>query len=214
MPKNLLMGYIVPLSILLPIGIFAWNYKKSPKSLKYLFYFLLCSGSINLIALLVIRKGMSNLPLLHLYTVVEAVFFLLYFKSIFIQNAVKRWLSALIILFPVICILNAIFLQNIFTFNTYTRPLEAIIITFTCLLYFYKSGFNENWLSSPVNWVNMGVLIYFPAATIIFILSNHFTFVKLNREMVRTVWNIHAILVLVMYLFWARGFTLMKRHNG
>lgn len=212
MPKNLLMGYIVPLSILLPIIVFVFKYPKASNSLKYLFYFLLCSGLINLVALLMIRMGMSNLPLLHLYTVVEAVFFLLYFRSIFTQTSIKRWLSSLAVIFPVLCILNAIFIQNIFTFNTYTRPLEAIIITFTCLLYFYKSGFNENWLGSSINWVNMGILIYFPAATIIFILSNHFTFVKLNREMVRTVWNIHAVLVLAMYLFWAKGFSLIRRN--
>lgn len=210
MPKNLIMGYIVPLSILLPIGIFILNYKRAPKSLKYLFYFLVCSGVINLAALTVIRWRMSNLPLLHLYTVVEAVFFLLYFRSIFRQTAIRNILFGLVIIFPVICVINALFIQNIFTFNTYTRPLEAIIITLTCFLYLYKSGFNENWLGSSINWVNMGILIYFPAATIIFILSNHFTFVKLNREMVRSVWNLHAVLVFVMYLFWAKGFSLMR----
>lgn len=214
MPRNLFIGYIVPLSILLPIGTFIFNYKKASKAHKYLFYFLICSGLINLAALAVIRKGMSNLPLLHLYTTVEGVFFLLYFKSIFKQTSVKRWLTGLAIVFPVICILNAIFLQSIFTFNTYTRPLEAIIITLACFLYFYKSGFNENWLGASVNWINMGVLIYFPAATIIFILSNHFTFINPDRELVRLVWKLHAVLVLIMYLFWARGFSLMKKNDG
>ncbi len=213
MPKSLFMGYIVPLSILVPIVTYSLKAKWATNTLRLPFYFLICSGLINLAALMMIEQGKSNLPLLHLYTIVEATFFLLYFRSIFVNSAIKNTLTIAIFAFPIFCIINFVFLQSIFTYNTYTRPLEAIIITIACLTYFYKSGFSENWLSSPVNWINMGILIYFPAATIIFILSNYFTFVKLHRELVHLIWNIHAFLVLMMYLFWTKGFSLMKK-NG
>ncbi|KQC01745.1 hypothetical protein AQF98_05070 [Pedobacter sp. Hv1] len=104
--------------------------------------------------------------------------------------------------------MNFTFLQSIYTFNTYTRPLEAILITFFCLLHLYKSGFSENWLRQPNNWFNGGILIYFPAAFIIFILSNYLT-KSSNSSMNTMVWNIHAALVLFMYLIWARGFKLI-----
>ncbi|SOD12178.1 hypothetical protein [Pedobacter xixiisoli] len=211
MPKNIFMGFIVPLSILLPIIVFLFKYKLAGKGLKYLFYFLILAALINLAALFLVRMGMRNLPLLHLYTVVETVFFLAYFHSIFENENIKKVIKVIMFAFPALCVVNFIFIQDLFTFNTYTRPLEALIITVICLLYLYKSSASENWLGSPINWVNMGILLYFPAASIIFILANYFTFVGGDGEMSRSIWNLHAILVLAMYLIWTKAFSLIKK---
>lgn len=210
-PRTIIVGYIVPLSIFLPIGVFLTKYKKAPQATKYLFWYLVATLLINFSALVVVKMGKRNLPLLHLYTLVEAVFFLVYFRAIFDSPKIKRALEILIIGFPLLCIINFLFIQDIFTFNTYTRPLEAIMLTFICLLYFYKSGFVENWLKSPINWLNVGVLLYFPIAAIIFILSNYFTFVGRNLDMTRLIWDVHAILVLTMYLIWTKGFSLIQK---
>jgi hypothetical protein len=209
--KYIFHAIIVPCSILIPIFIFIPKFKIAKTEFRLLFYYLLISGIINTIAILVRRYHVSNLPLLHLYTIVEAVFLLSYFRQIFEDPKIKKILTFLIFVFPIICILNFSFLQSIYTFNTYTRPLEAILITFFCMLYLYRSGFSENWLNNPINWINMGILIYFPAACIIFILSNYFI-ASTNALMKTMVWNIHAALVLFMYLIWARGFKLIS--NG
>lgn len=209
-PKTIIVGYVVPLSILLPIGIFLAKYKKAPQATKYLFWYLIATLLINSSALVVVKMGKRNLPLLHVYTLVETVFFLAYFRAIFDSPKIKRALNILMFGFPLLCVINFLFIQDIFTFNTYTRPLEAIMLTFICLLYFYKSGFAENWLNSSINWLNIGILIYFPVAAIIFILSNYFTFVGLNLEMTRLIWDVHAILVLIMYLIWTKGFSLIQ----
>ncbi|MES2419025.1 MAG: hypothetical protein V4541_12620 [Bacteroidota bacterium] len=204
------ISIIVPFSILLPILIALFNYKSANIEAKLLFYYLVISGLINLTALILVEYRMRNLPLLHLYTLIEAVFLLSYFRSIFKDKIIKKALLILIVLFPILCILNFTFLQSIYTFNTYTRPLEAILITFFCLLYLYRSGFTENWLQKPINWFNMGILIYFPAGFIIFTLSNYLV-ANPNKSMNTMVWSIHAVLVLLMYLTWARGFSLIKK---
>lgn len=203
---------VVPLSILLPILLAFLNYDKLQSASRLLFSYLIVSGLINLIAIILVRFKMTNLPLLHIYTIVEAVLILSYFRVIFADPFIKKVLSVIIILFPIICVLNFTFLQSIKTFNTYTRPLEAIIITFFCLLYFYKSGFTENWIHKPINWFNMGILIYFPVACIIFILSNYLVFVRMNKPMNSMIWNLHAVFVMFLYLIWAKGFSLLK--NG
>ncbi|MFD0941791.1 hypothetical protein [Pedobacter boryungensis] len=154
---------------------------------------------------------MKNLPLLHLYTIVEAVFILSYFRTLFVDLLLKKVLLYIIILFPVLCIINFSFIQSIFTYNTYTRPLEAILITFFCLLYLYKSGFTDNWIEKPSSWFNMGILVYFPVVCIIFILSNYFTFVIKNKEMNHLIWNIHGAMSMIMYLAWGKAFSLIKK---
>jgi len=205
------MGIVVPLSILLPIGMFIYKSKYADKPTTLIFVYLVAAGLINATAVVLARNGIRNLPLLHLYTVIETVFFLSYFRIIFDNAKIKLFLNYVMIIFTIFCIINLTFIQSIFTYNTHTRPLEALIITTTCLLYFYRSGFSEDWLGSPVNWINMGILVYFPAASIIFILSNYFTFIILDHEMTDLIWNLHASLVLGMYLIYTKAFSLIKQ---
>lgn len=207
------LAKIVPLSILLPLIIGLLKYKNADKASRLLVIYLVVSGLINLLALILVQFRMQNLPLLHIYTLVEAVLIFAYFRTIFTDHRIKKILTYAMIIFPVVCVINFTFIQSIFSFNTYTRPLEAILITFFCLLYFYKSGFTENWLNQPINWYNMGILMYFPVACIIFILSNYLVFAKANKAMNTLVWQVHGALVLMMYIIWARGFSLVKKND-
>lgn len=208
----MLLTILVPLSILIPILFAVFTFKQANQGSKLLLYYLIASGLINLIALILIELKMRNLPLLHLYTIVEAVLILGYLRSIFIDIRIKKVIAIAMVVFPLLCVINFSFFQSIYTFNTYTRPLEAILITFFCMLYLYKSGFTENWINQPENWFNMGILLYFPVACVIFILSNYMVSTKLVA-MNKVVWNVHGALVLIMYLFWAKGFSLLKK-NG
>lgn len=204
------LTYIVPLSILIPILIGLFNYKNLQISGKFIFFYLVASGLINLAAIVLVAFRMTNLPLLHLYTIVEAVLILSYFRTIFTNNLIKKSLQYIIIIFPLLCIINFTFIQSIFTFNTYTRPLEAILITFFCLLYLYKSGFTENWINKQTSWFNMGILLYFPVVCMIFILSNYMVFVSKNKELNLLIWQFHAVMSMVMYLAFAKAFSLTK----
>lgn len=210
--SSLFVSYIVPLSILIPIFICLYHFNKAKLAPKLLLFYLVLSGLINLAGIILVAYRKQNLPLLHLYTIVEAVFILSYFRTIFVDPFIKKALLIITVLFPILCVLNFSFLQSIYTFNTHTRPLEAILITFFCMLYLYKSGFTENWLQKPINWFNIGILVYFPVACLIFIVSNYIVFKTMNRQMNMYIWNIHAALSMFMYLFWAKGFSLLK--NG
>lgn len=205
--KYLFYTIIVPGSILIPLLVFLPRYKIAKTQERVLFFYLITAGLINLVAIILSMFGKTNLPLLHLYTIMEAVFLLGYFRLIFKEPQIKKAIGLIMILFPIICVLNFSFLQSIFTFNTYTRPLEAILITFFCMLYLYKSGFADDWIKQSTSWFNAGILIYFPAAFIIFMLSNYMIASK-NTAMNSVVWSVHAALVLLMYVVWARGFRL------
>lgn len=207
------LTYIVPISILLPILMGLLNYNKANKGQQSLLYYLIASSLINLAAMVLVAYKMTNLPLLHLYTIVESVLILFYLSSLFPNGHIKTIIGIIVIVFPLACIVNFSFIQSIYTYNTYTRPLEAILITFFCLLYLYQSGFTENWLQKPTNWFTMGILIYFPVVCIIFILSNYIVFISKNKALNLIIWQFHGAMSLLMYLFWARGFSLINK-NG
>jgi len=210
MRRDLFAGIIVPLSILLPIGIFIPRYKYASKELKAIFYYLVMVSLISFVAIVLKNQKINNLPLLHVYTILEAGFIFYYFKTVFKNEAANRIINFLMVVFPALCIVNFSFFQSIYKFNTYTRPLEAILITILCIIYFFKSGFFERWIKMPVNWINMGIMSYFPAASIIFILSNTFVFKSYDRDLNILVWDLHALLVLIMYLLFAKAFSLIR----
>ncbi|RZK21115.1 MAG: hypothetical protein EOO43_10770 [Flavobacterium sp.] len=211
---NILTGYIVPISILFPIFVFLLRYRTADKANSTIFYYLIFAGLVNAIAIFMSNYGIRNLPLLHIYTIVETVFFLVYFRSIFRKTLIKKVLNIAIVILPILFVLNFIFFQSIHEFNTYTRPLEAIIITLVCLYFMYSSEFVEYWLHLSTSWINIGILIYFPTSTIIFILSNYFVFVSSNKQLNSIIWDVHSVLVLAMYLAFAKAFSLITKKVG
>lgn len=211
--RSILTGFLVPLSILIPIGVFLPKYTSASRDEKILFFYLVTAGVINAIGISLSNYGIKNLFLLHIYTILETVFFLLYFFFAFQNSSIRKFLLITAFILPLLFIANFLFLQSINEFNTYTRPVEAIMITAISLLFLYRSGFVEDWLKHSSSWINIGILVYFPAATLIFILSNYFVFVTSNRQLNRIIWDIHSILVLGMYLAFAKAFSLIKRNT-
>ena len=107
------VSYIVPLSILIPILFGLLHFKFAKVGYKLLIYYLVASGLINLAAIIMASFNVRNLPLLHLYTIVEAVFILSYLRTLFIEPPIKKVMLLVIIFFPILCILNFTFLQSI-----------------------------------------------------------------------------------------------------
>lgn len=211
MTRDILTAVVVPLSILVPIITFLPKYKYAGKETKTIFYYLIFAGLVNATAIYLSSRNIRNLPLLHVYTIGETIFFLSYFLLIFENKTIRKILYGAVILLPIAFILNFLFFQSIYEFNTYTRPVEAILITSICLMFLYNSGFVEDFLKQPKSWINIGILIYFPTATIIFILSNYFVFVSSNRTLNDIIWDVHSLLVFAMYLAFARGFSLINK---
>jgi len=196
---------IVPASILMPVIIALAKYRIIGRSLKLLLLYLLVSGGINLLAIL--NSHSNNLPLLHIYTVAEFILLILYFKSITSSPRALLVYRFLLFFFPLLCLINVIFFQSKFQYNSYVRPLEALVLIGCCFYYFYNSAATDTvvpWGRSPTNWINSGILLYFSTSLFLFIFSNVIHQV-LSREAKTILLNLHDTLVLVMYLLFAIG---------
>jgi hypothetical protein len=118
----------------------------------------------------------------------------------------------MMVVFPLLCLINVFFLQSEYQFNTYVRPIEALICIFLCLHYFLKdieSDTQEDWAKNSLNWINSGILIYFSSSLFIFICSN-LANLNLSYEAEMVLWNVHNTFVFIMYLFLALGFSKCK----
>ncbi|RQO75385.1 hypothetical protein DBR43_08495 [Pedobacter sp. KBW06] len=142
----------------------------------------------------------NNLPVLHIYTMIEFSTIMLFYQIVF-KNAINKvWFIALISAFLVFCVVNAFFIQKWHIFNTYPRTLESIIIISTSLFYYYKITKQTLYIQiekSATFWINTGFFIYFSGSFLLFMLSNYILPLSLKFNMI--VWQLHAFLSCVLY---------------
>lgn len=203
--------YIVPAAILIPVLIGIKNYPFLTKPLKTILWFIIFSGSANLINLIMIAFHYFTANLLHIYTIFEFLFISIYYSQFYSPKKQKR-IYVLIAAFTVLCIINYLFIQNKIEFNTYTRPLEAIIIIVYSMLFILKQNNEEqNWGDNVYNWINAGILIYFASCLFMFIFSNYL--LSAGKLINRIVWSAHDTILMLQYILFAIGFYKCKTHR-
>jgi hypothetical protein len=207
---NFYVGYFVPASTLLPLVTGLVYYRQLNKPLRALMLYLWLSIVTNIAASVLAARHTNNMPLLHVYTMLELLAITYYYRMAFSNRKANRWLGAIMVLYPILCILNFSFIQSLYKFNTYTRPLEAIIIIIITVIYLSEQSrfTKQELITASGRLVAYGLLIYFCSSLFQFIFSNAVSshaskFVKM------TIWTLHASFVLIMYLF----FYLAIRRN-
>ncbi|MBB5395735.1 small-conductance mechanosensitive channel [Mucilaginibacter sp. AK015] len=200
--------YFVPATILIPVLIALKNYKALTKPLKVIFWFLILSGLSNLVNLILIAFHHFTAHLLSIYTIIE-FFFLSLFYSCFSAKKYQNMMYVAIAVFTILCIVNFLFIQNKIEFNTYTRPVGAIILIIYSLLYISKQNNEEgNWGDNMYNWINAGILIYLASCLFMFIFSNYL--LNAGQHVNQVVWSVHDTILILEYVLFAVGFYKCK----
>ncbi len=197
------LSIITPASILVPIGAGIARYRVATAAIRTIFYFLVATAIISLISTLLIVYHRTNTAVIHADTIIESLFLLRFFYLAVRRPVIGRWIQLAAILFPLLCLVNILFLQSLQRHNTYTRPLEALIfITLSMCWWEYEGRNSEGWMVS-------GLLLYFSSAFFLFVFSN-FLAEKYSLSVNLLIWNIHAGLTILMYLLFTIGFVKCK----
>ncbi|QEC77567.1 hypothetical protein [Mucilaginibacter ginsenosidivorax] len=217
--KHIYVTVLVPATVLVPIGVglIKTVYKDVPS--KTMLLYLLFAGITDVVERILGVHHVNNLPLLHFYTIVEYLFIVRYFQLILNTSSSKLFKISLIA-FPVLSILDFIFIQDIHQYNSYPRPIAAIIIIAFCVYYFFRYSENEiksHWFSVPSNWISAGLMIYFSSSLFYFAFLNIIS-QKANQgnhymNLYFIFGGVHATLVLLMYLMVAVGFLQVKNER-
>lgn len=199
--SNIYSSYIVPGSTLLPIGAGVIYYKQLSKALHALIIYLGIALLINIAGIIMATYNKNNLPLLHLYTAFELVAVTWYYQRAFNTPLADKYCRIIMIVYPILCVINFSFFQSIYQFNTYTRPLEAlIIIAFSTMYLSGQHNLNHQQISPEAGrWVASGFLLYFGSSFFQFIFSNVIS-KHASRDVRLIMWNIHDTFVMIMYL--------------
>lgn len=210
--SNLYQSIIVPASTLLPIIAGLIWYKKLSKPLHTLVAYLIIALLINIGGIIMAQLHKNNLPLLHFYTMFELLAVMLYYRHAFNTKLANKWTTIIMILYPVYCIINFTFFQSIYQFNTYTRPLEAIIIIVFSGIYLNSQNTFENkkMINNAGRWIASGFLLYFCGSLFQFIFSNLISH-HASKPIKMLIWNLHDTFVLIMYICF---FLAIKNERG
>lgn len=190
--------FVIPVTLIAALRFRSANFEQ--KKLCYL-TFLCCFIELFSLTAIKLFNG-NNLPLLHVFTVLEFGLIVSMFKRSLNVYLSKIGIYLLIGLFTIFSLLNSVFYESIFTFNAFARAVEALIIILLSLLYFYSTLRNmteKDLVSSPMFWISSGVLLYFSASLFIFIYSN-ILFGETKNSF--TIWGLHAIMSIILYIFY------------
>jgi hypothetical protein len=191
---------------LLPIIFLVWRYRLIKREMWAVGVYMLLAVCTQFMASLLGDYKINNLPLLHIYTPVEFLCIVWFYYRLLGHCLPARYFWWLGLGFVCLSGLNSLFLQNIFTFNTYARSLEGLLTISLCLFWCYRTLLEtriQNLEDEPAFWVNTGFLVYFSGGVLLFAFSNYILDINLRLNIY--IWGFHALLSILLYIFISVG---------
>lgn len=204
---------VAHLPVLLTVAYAALLYKKLGKVLKVFSWFIFLSGMIQFLSLGCWFASKNNMPLLHLYVAAGFVCLAWFYATLLKGFINTRIIWSVAVLFLLFTTLNSLFIQDIFTFNSYALTIESILIIILALFtyMFFLNDFVKETRGHDIkslNWINSGLFIYYSSSLLIFYFG-----AGIIRAFPRTLnlqtWVLHAFFSTVMYTCFLIG--LWKR---
>jgi hypothetical protein len=129
---------------------------------------------VEIINLIISDYALSNIPILHLYTIFEFtllyLFYLLFYKQYFKVGSFYFLLPVFILVTYIDYKKNG--LNEMDSFSVTVESSIFILCSIFSFFYIMRKLIFENILESPFFWINSGILIYFSGNILLFIFSN------------------------------------------
>lgn len=195
-----------PLWLLAPVTIVCVRYRQLSDTSRRIGFYIGLAATTSLVTWIMWRNRANNLPVLHVYTVLE-FYMVSWFFNLALRGFMPRWLiPGLVIGFTVFAVLNTLFLQPLMVFNTYARGLEALLIIIYSVMLMSRilhESKVSNLQSYPAFWFSVAFLAYFSLSLFLFALSDHILQASLTTR--QMIWAMHSIFALVFYLLISIG---------
>lgn len=136
----------------------------------------------------------NNLPLLHVYTFGELLLWSLFYREVLARSTLLvryfKWITGAALL---AIVFNSLFIQGIFTFNSYAKTLAQLIIIFYAISYafnFLLDDSHDTPEKKLLRQVNAAVLVYYCGSLFIFMFSKF----RGDKADYQLLWNVNIVL--------------------
>jgi hypothetical protein len=200
--RNAFFEY-APWSIVLPLFLTIKNFRRIPNNYRtWILVYLVLSLITQIAAMLLWKSSINNLPLLHLYTVLEFLVLLKFYAAIFEGLISKTVFICLALVFPLFALIDVVFFESLFAFNTLVRSIGALILIGFALYWFIKNIMLEHHIHASyfvgLNYINAVFFIYFSGSIVLFSFSNYIN--HIGRTLLMNIWSIHTLLIVFLYV--------------
>jgi hypothetical protein len=116
-----------------------------------------------------------NLPIFHLYTLMEFSVLYFFFLSL-IPLSAKKSIKIFSIGFALYLVVNPFLFEKLTDYNSISRSLESLVLIVFCSMYFYKIYKDEEieqLENQPEFWMVCGLLIYLTVSLFTHLLANY-----------------------------------------
>jgi hypothetical protein len=179
------------------------RYKTLGNALKIFAWFVFLSGIVQFTSLGLCLANKNNMPLLHFYVAAGLPFLVWFYKAVLNDFISAKIMWGIIIFFLPLTILNSVFLQDIFRFNSNALALESIIVIILALftfIFFLNDTMKETGVKDikSLTWINSGLFIYYLSCLLIFYFGDTIIF-RFSKDLSRLTWIFHSFFSIVMY---------------
>ncbi len=217
-----IFSFLIKAFLALSTLIWLIRYRQLPDALRVLGYFLAIDLAIEFSAGYLASKRMNNLPLLHLFTFCEFIFFSFFFYHLIrTLSRHKRQFFIFLSVIAAFLVVNSAFIQTIYSFNSIAKGIVHLILIIYAIWYFYQlSSLGPDEASTtgrPLRLINSAVLLYYSGSLFIFMFTN---FIQANDlRMHRGFWAFNAGLnvvfqLLVLIGLWLTAFRQTKSSSS
>lgn len=173
--------------------------KRPPQYLKIFPVFLLSTLLVELAALIMAETKHNNLLLYSIFNVLEFVFYLYFFYSVYLEYKAKRIALYTMVIYACAAFVNIFFIQGVKVFHTYTYMLGCGLIIIFGIYYFYRMlKFPQpgKITNEPAFWITAALLFYYCCTLPVFGLLNYTnSLTSLGRKSLMTISSIMNVLL-------------------
>ncbi|MTB52522.1 hypothetical protein [Lewinella sp. W8] len=212
-------------SVIIPFLLGWFTFRRHDWSQRMVFYLVALSLVTELVLViyrLIIEQleiTGNNLPLLHLFTWAQTVLLLLAYRSVFREAGKLSWLKWILGGFTGLVIINALFIDGVFNFNTTVRTTQSVLMLSVIFYYFYQLLQKlqiDRLEREPLFWISAVLTIYFSGNFIVFLMTD---VLKNDALTFWSVYSVHSILNIIVNLvygvaFWVRSGKKLQANVG
>ncbi len=181
----------------------ALNYSRLEGKFRVFSWFLFFSGVIQLVSLVMWLYGLNNLPLLHLYVAAGFCGLALFYREVFRGFIPPRLMYIIMGAFLLFTGVNSLFVQPVFTFNSYALTSEAVLVvifSLSTMLLLQHEVLRTTDMASfrGLNWINAGLFTYYTSTILVFYFGERLIG-YFPTYMNRYVWTINSFFSVIMY---------------
>ena len=153
--------------------------KKAAFALKLFPFFLFATFCVETIGIRMSNNGFHTMLLYNVFTTVEFAYYFWLFATILHQTTVKKILYNLIWLFPLLALLNKLFIQKgLLVFLSFTYSFGCLLIVAAAIMYFYELFQIEksvDLIRERTFWISSGLLFFYTCSFPLFAVTNFFS---------------------------------------